>query len=238
MKKNQSFILVFYFLFTTACSGSALINEIIADAGFSESAEEALSVAVVHSGTPDEAGLYPDYLTEEGTKVFQNDLGITITLEKAGVSWGSLHLMEACEGDHDAEIALMSIENFLADDLASVILATDSVADTSYCQYEIHLSPENEESSGVDEFPEMMGYAVYVSGSWSYDGESGTFEIAVDDEIEMAGDFSTSEDDENSLSVVFGNYYDRFFDGMDFSESDATLQEELVENLRLNFITF
>lgn len=241
MKKNHPIILVFYFLLMTACSGSALISEVEVNASENASAENTISVMAVHSGTPDEIGTYPDYLMGDGTKIFQNDLGFTITLEKGGISWEHLHLIsegddEDCETGHDADLELMYVENLLENDLESVVLATDFVADVAYCQYEIHFGPENEESSGLDEFPEMVSHTVYVSGTWVHDGESGAFEIAVDDEIEIEGAFIASEGGENSMSVTFGTYYDRFFDGIDFSESDAALQEELTENLRNTFI--
>lgn len=252
MKKNHAFILGFYFLLTTACSGNSLVSEVEVDASVSDVADHSLSVAAVHSGTPDVDGNYPDYLADDGTKIFQNDLGYIITLEKAGISWEHFHLIsegddEDCEAGNDAEIELMYVENLFSNDLEAATLVTDLIADAAYCQYEIHFSPENEESAGIDDFSEMAGNTIYVSGSWSHDGESGTFEIAVDDEIEVTGVFMASEegeliehplhfhDGEDSTSVTFGNYYDRFFDGIDFSESNEELGFELIENLRNTF---
>jgi hypothetical protein len=239
MKKNHVFILGlgFYFLLTSACSGNSLVSEIEVDANgsASESIDQMVTVAAVHSGAPDDAGMYPDYLTEDGTKVFQNDLGYTITLEKAGISWEHLHLIsegdgEDCVAGNDVGIDLMRVENFLDDDASPLILATVSIVDAAYCQYEIHLSAENEESAGVDDFSELLGHTVYAAGSWRHDAESGTFEIVVDEEIEVEGVFEGGLS-ESTASITFSIYYDRFFDGVDFLESEEELQAALAANV-------
>lgn len=226
----------------TGCSGAALI-----ETSSSENNEtKTLNVVVLHR-TSDENGDAVETAVANGTKTFLNDIGITISLEKSYVSWGHLFLIsggedEECEAGHDVELHLEKIESMLDADLTETELAVEDIEDRAYCDYALEITPDNADTEGVNEAPEIAGRSVYVAGSWNDGTWSGSFEIAVEEEIRVEAAFQALEDgevithplhfhdDEDAASVTFENIYDAWLNGMTFTES----AEEAAALLKTN----
>lgn len=212
------------------CSGTSLIESSSSE----NDAAKTLTIEAIHRSSDENGG--GEIAATNGAKTFANDLGITVRLEKADVSWGHLFLIsgdgdEECEAGHDAELHLETIENLLDADLAAIELATDEIEDRAYCDYAIELTSDNSDTEGADETPEIAGRSVYVAGTWANGTDSGSFEIAVDEDIRVEAGFQALEnggivahpfhfhEGEEVANVTFENVYDAWFDGMTFMET-------------------
>lgn len=231
-----------------ACSGGELV-QVHEESTSSFDEVKTVLVNVSHHGTADGDGVLPDLTADDGSKVFQNDLGITITLSKAGVSWGHFDLISAgddpdCGVAEDERLHVETIEDLLTEDGIETEIASEIIPDSVWCRYRIELTPDNEESLAEADFAEMENAAIYVAGTWESAGQSGAFAIAVREEIAVEGDFISLRDGvetehpfhfhSETGEVVLENVYDAWFDGMDFSESEDELAAKLKSNVEAN----
>lgn len=243
--KKVNYLFVLTVVIFSACSGQPLFSE---EASQSATGTKALLLAVTQHGTPDEVGVYPDLALADGTKVFQNDFGITITLEEASLAWGHIELISAgddeeCGLNDDLTLHVEATQDLMADDLAEQTLFDDLVADAIYCQYQIELEAASDASAELNHTADTSTHVVHLSGHWSDGSASGDFSVAIDDTVTLSNIFYASEDSEviahplhfheDSLSYVFGVRYDQLLDGIDFSEAEAEQQEQVLENLGL-----
>jgi len=240
--KKINYLCILIAVIFSACSGQPLFSE---DAE-STAGTNQLVITVTQHGTPDDAGVYPDLVTADNTKVFQNDLGITITLEEASLSWGHIELISAgddadCGQNDDLTLHVESTQDLMDDDLAEQTLFDDLVVEAIYCQYQIALEAASDANAELNHTADMGTHTVHLSGHWTDGSDSGDFSVSIDDGVTVSNIFYALEDDEiiahplhfheDSLSYVFGVRYDQLLDGLDFSESEAEQQAQVIENL-------
>lgn len=226
-------------LLAAACSGENLVNG-------DTPPNKSFTLETLPTGTPDDNGIFPSLTQGDGSKVFQNGLGVTITLEAAGISWGHVQLISEgndpeCEAGHDVELHVERIENLIAAvDLQASPLSATEIADYSYCQYRVELTPENSDSPGLSGLSEIAGSSIYAKGTWDFNGAGGAFEVKSAEEIELTREFVGQSghahplhyhEGEEAKTVRFAVYYDQWFEGVDFSESEAVLSAEVSANV-------
>lgn len=243
--KVITFTQLFVFMCFVACSGTPLIDA----TNSSLSGDlKTLHVHVLHHGT-EVADAFPDLTTAEGYREFTNDLGITVTLKKAGLSWGDVELIsegddEDCVPGLDTSVATGVIENILDADATELMIAGANIADAEYCQYTVNFTAANAASDGVDAFPEISGSSAHVSGSWSDGVNSGDFEIHVGHDMSVTLAFQSLQDDgsvsnhpfhfhgdDTEAMLMLGTHYDQWFNGIDFTEDSHDLEHELKDNI-------
>ena len=122
-KLMKNSILAFFVLGLVQCSGSSLVAT---DLATSVSEFVTLTLQVVHHGTPDADGEYPEYTQEDSSRVFTNNDGVEITLTKAAIHWGHMELIsdgddESCEAGNDVELDIHTVVNLIsAEDLSLI----------------------------------------------------------------------------------------------------------------------
>lgn len=236
---------LFIVLCCSACSGQPLFGT---DVAASIAGTKQLTITATQHGTPDADGVYPDLALADGTKVFQNDLGITITLEEASLSWGHIELISAGDDDEcglndDLTLHVESNQDLMTDDLVEQTLFDDAIVDATYCQYQIEFSIEDTDSAALNHTADTGTPVIELSGHWQDGSASGDFAITIDETVTLSNIFYAAEDGEviahplhfheDLLVSVFGVRYDQFLDGIDFSESDTQIQNQVIENLGL-----
>ncbi len=241
--KKINYLFVLGAIIFSACSGQPLFDT---DATESAEGTKQLTMSVTQHGTPDADGVYPDLALADGTKVFQNDLGVTITLEEASLSWGHIELISAgddadCGQNEDLTLHVESTQDLMDDDLAEQTLFDDLVADAIYCQYQIEWEAATSASAELSHTTDTDTHTVHLSGHWTDGSDSGDFSVSIDDGVTVSNIFYALEDGEivahplhfheDSLSYVLGVRYDQLLDGLDFSESEAEQQAQVIENL-------
>lgn len=226
-----------------ACSGNSLVD----------SQEGTLQIEAVHH-RQDGSALAAD---DMGRKTFVNDEGYTIELTEAVMNWRSLKLISGgtnaeCVAGNDREIDINQVEDWLAPDLQVLSLATASIPEGAYCQYELTLAPTLADAAvkfhaGEEhgDGPQGIGVTFHLAGNWAKDNQTGSFEWVSTDAVKIAGHFQVEEngqkvdhplhfhEGEDQSEVMFGSAYDKLFDGLDFVQQDeAARQEILLENFQ------
>lgn len=241
MKKLIGLILA---LFILNCSGTPLTT------GAQTSTNSTLkTVTVMSTHHPMKVdGAYPNLTLDDGTKMFTNNLGITIHLTEALLSWGSLDIitegsLEDCLAGDDQSIALNVVEDIITDDLFTKTLGSQNIPNQSYCQYQITFSAANESFNALASSENIFGRSVYLKGTWSTETESNDFEIAITDDFTKSNVFYVMEgeetiehplhfEDESSATVLFGNMYNTWFNDIDFTESESDIREQVIANIQ------
>ena len=215
---------------SVSCSG----GESLVATGNESPGQKELVIQAVHSGLEDAEGNYPDYMQDDGTKIFQNAEGTLITLTEALVTYGNFHLVsegsdEECEAGFDATISLSVAENILGHDLEETTLVSTNITDRAYCQYRMEISN------------------VTVKGSFDNGSESGNFEITITTSIEVDDVFKVLSDGvvaehalhyhegQTTKTITFGNTYDLWFDGVSFLETSEEMASTLSANIKNSF---
>lgn len=239
MKTFQKLGLMVVCASLAACSGNTLVDDPGEDGGV-------LTFQVLHHATPNDLGEFPDYLQQDLSKVFQNDLGITIRLNRAALSWGHINLSSSgehpeCQDGQEAELHIEYVENILDEDRRPRELSEENIEKVAYCSYHLEFMPGEEGTPGFDEVPEILEHSALVQGTWSNGMQSGDFSIALSGETTVEGVFKGQEgelhplhfhDGEDSKVLILGSAYDRWFDGIDFSETPSELEAKLSENIK------
>lgn len=227
---NKKILTLILVAFSVSCSS----GESLVATGNESPGQKELVINVIHHGSKDEEGHYPDYTQSDGTRVFQNAEGNIITLTQALISYKNFDLIsegsdEECESGFDTTILLSVTENVLDDDLEEITLVTTNITDRAYCQYSMNIE------------------SVTVKGSFDNGTESNDFEIVmttpilIDDVFKVLTDGVTQEhalhyhDDETTKTITFGNKYDVWFDGINFTETDEEMGQKLSDNIKNSF---
>lgn len=248
MKTHLKAILCFLPLSFVACSGSNLVTSSDSSTNATGTTKSVTIQSIHHPEM--ENGEFPNLTQQDGSKMFSNNQGVMIHLKKALLSWGSFHLISAdgddCTPGTNIALTLLTIEDVMSADLFTKDLGVSNVADVFYCQYQVRFIPAGAASAGIDDHPELDGYSVLVSGTWNDGVNQGNFEIKVTEEILQTLKFKFDEggsvmehafhfhEGETERSLLFGNKYNRWFDDLDFSETTAELEEQLITNITAN----
>lgn len=254
----KRYLIAVLFSFVMNCSGQKLINgttaDLATDSSQSISAQsKAFAVNIEHHGTIFDTELYPDYMQDDLTKQFQNNLGYTITLTTAAISYSHMHLISdgndiECTDGIIEDVDLNYVDNILAEDLQPTTVVNQLISDVAFCQYEIHLSADNETSLGLDEVPEAANHSFFIIGKWEYGTSFGNFSIIIDNDVSITDSFKTLEgevivdhpihyhDGETGKIISFGTNYDRWFDDIDFTESASQRNSQFVQNVQSSIV--
>jgi hypothetical protein len=207
-----------------------------------------------HHATP-VGGIFPARGENEMPRVFDTDLGWTVTLLESYVTTSAVSLVR-CDG----QVTPLNMfwgpcpEDLRAEDLATLTVAGTKVHSGDFCALEVLYAPyeppiadgSEDDEATVHDTPEnesIMGATVYLRGAARMgDGDAIPFElrstgdvVASLDLTNLAGDgkplrITYSEDFPKELTV--SKTYDRFFDGVDFS----TLDEDVLEDDLLDIL--
>ncbi|MCA9707884.1 MAG: hypothetical protein KDK70_18675 [Myxococcales bacterium] len=208
-------------------------------------------VYATHHATPENGG-FPGRGDDNMPRIFDNDLGWTVTLLEAYVTISAVTLV-ACSGtEYDLDMFWGPCPEDIKDqDLATLTVAGRRVGDGDYCGLRVtysayqtpviaedvvdtrHETPTNE---AVD------GTTVYMRGGARVgDGPVTQFEIStgatvvVDldiSEIEGGGSpFNVAHREDFPKELLVSKTYDRFFDGIDFDSFDRAATEAMLPQI-------
>jgi len=232
------------------CSGTSLVDQFAASQA--ETAGAINILALQHDRNGEEVEANPD-----GSKTFTNDLGYEVILDMGHLHFHSIKLISEgedprCFGGMDQTISLHHDRNLLGEDLLTHNLATAVIPMTFYCSFEITLGSDGDHALKFahgdegEESAEIAADAFHVMGTWSKDGDSGSFELTGTDPVMVSHKFKTKENDEviehpvhfhegeTVIEVLIGTKYDLAFDGVDFK---IQMEDEQIDTIYGNLGT-
>jgi len=194
-----------------------------------------ITVFANHQATT-ENGTVPDRGGAGELRVFENDLGWTVHLAEGLVTTTGVTL-ERCDGRTapvDFYFGTVA-EDLRSADIDRRTLGGAEVGKGSFCGMVVHYGPF---SAATDQPPSQMdpskldGATVYLTGFAQRGEERVRFEIAAPKPVDVFVDLSShpidiSGNEAFPVEVTVTKVYDRFFDGVDFADSE---QEDLVAN--------
>ncbi len=204
-------------------------------------------VFATHHATPED-GQFPGRGEEDMPRVFDNDVGWTVTLLEAYVTISSVTLITCNGGERDLNMFWGPCpEDFKDQDLATLTVAGNRVDDGNYCTlrvtYSAYQTPviDDEADETRHETPtneEVQGTTVYMRGGAQLgDGEFTQFTLTTDEtvvvdldlsEIEGGSPFNVAHREDFPKELLVSKTYDRFFDGVDFASFDpAAIEADL-----------
>jgi hypothetical protein len=206
-----------------------------------------------HHATPED-GLFPDRGDTDQPRVFETDLGWTITLVESYVTTTAISLIR-CDGTaHDLNMFWGPCpEDLRGKDLERLTVAGLKASPGQYCGLEVVYGPYDLPSDDDDDDDDahqvrhatpkseaMLGSSIYLRGAarMGPDDELIPFELRFADEASVLLDLSELDGEQSPMRVnqkenfpkelTVSKTYDRFFDGIDFENFDAS---ELTERL-------
>ena len=193
-----------------------------------------ITVFATHRATPEDGAVVPDRGGDGELRVFDNDEGWTIHLTAGLVATTGVTL-QRCDGQ---EAALDLYFGTLAEDLRSAdlerrTLGGAEVGAGSYCGMTVHygaFSADSDDAPTDMDAEELDGLTVYLGGVAERGEERVPFEIAAQGALDVFVDLGAlhiTGDEPFPVEVTVTKTYDRFFDGVDFSNFD---QEDLEAN--------
>lgn len=192
-----------------------------------------------------ENGQSPDLGGDGELRVFENDEGWTITLD-SGVITTTAVTLERCDGQQapvDFYFGTVA-EDLRTADFDRRALGGTEVGPGSYCGMTVHYGPfsaATDNAAGLDA-TEVDGLTVYLFGVAERGEERVTFEVGVASASAVhldltdgpGGPLNISGDEAFPVELTVSKTYDRFFDGVDFSDfSEDDLAANAVAILEL-----
>jgi hypothetical protein len=212
-----------------------------------------LVVFATHHATPEVNGEFPPRGDHKKPRIFENDLGWTVTLLEPYVITTDVRLAD-CRGFSDQLEMWWGHfpEDMRLEDLDVATVAGLPVPAGEYCKLWVRYSgyevppeiPVGEEGPFFEEPPneEVVGSSIFLRGSAAKDDALIQFQFRVTSPIEVQLDLSrlegggpvTVEHRESfTKDLTVSKAYDRFFDGVDFASYDqAEVEADLVDTLR------
>lgn len=206
-----------------------------------------------HHATP-EGGIFPFKGEDEKPRVFENDLGWTVTLLESYITISAVTLVGCNGAAHDFDMFWGPCpEDLSEEDLETLTVAGLKAAPGNYCGLEVlygpYETPEVDEEAGetrhdTPDNSAVTGATIYLRGAAQLaDGDPIPFELRTSDSLSVGLDLSEIEGpgvpmrvghEENfPKELTVSKTYDRFFDGVDFEAFDpASLEAQLGEVLR------
>ena len=223
MKNNLSF--VFLMLVFTACTSGSLTDQFFGNLSKNQGVVTLEATHHLEDGSAGE-------ITPEGYKVFSNDLGYQIELSDADLYFQELNLLSTgddplCQGGFDQSLPVDEAHSLLDEDMVGTHMGSFAVPMVFFCQFEWVLGDAATE-------------AFHFVGTWSKDGESGTFDLMGHAPIFITGVFQAEEngevivhplhfhEGETEVEVMFSTEYDALFSGMDFKTQDNDGQLDTI----------
>lgn len=209
-------------------------------------------VFATHHATPVD-GQFVNLGDDEKPRVFNNDLGWTVTLLEPYVVTTDVRLAD-CRGFSDRLEMFWGHfpEDMRAEDLDVATVAGLPVPAGEYCKLWVRYSgyeapPETPVGDDAHHFQqplneEVVGSSIFLRGSAAKDGSTLQFQFRVTTPLEVELDLSTLEDggpvkvlhrESFTKDLTVSKAYDRFFDGVDFESYDqAEVEADLVDTLK------
>lgn len=222
-------------------------------AGCDEPGGALLYVFSAHHATPQD-GVFPDRGGEDMPRVFENDTGWTVTLLESYVTINNLTVV-ACDGTaYPLEMFWGPCpEDMREEDLDILTVAGRKMPQGDYCElvveYGPYITPEAEPDDqetrhDVPQNDHIAGSTVYLNGgaSTGVDGEPPVeFELTNDRSFTVELDLSSlggpgrpmhiSADEAFPKELTVSKTYDRYFDGVDFTNFDTDDLEDELDNV-------
>jgi hypothetical protein len=194
-----------------------------------------------HHATPED-GLFPDRGERDQPRVFETDLGWTVTLVESYVTTTGMVLYR-CDGT-PLELNMFwgpCPEDLRQRDLERLTVAGLKAAPGHYCALEVIYGPyeppnEDEEDEhqvrhATPKSEAMLGSTVYLRGAARLgDGDQIPFELRYTEELPVLLDLTVVGEEQSPMRVhekenfpkelTVSKTYDRFFDGIDFNDFD------------------
>lgn len=213
-----------------------------------EGDQSRVHIFATHHATPED-GVFPDRGDEDRARIFDNDTGWEIVLSESYVTITGTQLV-GCDGT----IRPIDLfwgpcpEDMTLRDLETVTVSGARVPAGDYCglqvQYGPYVLPEPTEDSRhiVPENESMQGSSIFLRGAARRNGESIPFELVSEATAVVELDLSELEGpgapmrveraEEFPKELTVTKTYDRYFDGIDFSNYDpAELEARLTDIL-------
>jgi len=222
-------------------------------AGCDEPGDSLLYVFSTHHATPED-GVFPDRGGEDMPRVFENDLGWTVTLLESYVTINSLTVI-ACDGtQYPLEMFWGPCpEDMREQDLDILTVAGRKMPEGYYCELVVGYGPytipelEPDDQDTRHETPtntEIDGSTVYLSGGANMgvegevpvefeltNGRSLTVELDLSNLGGPGSPLHISADEEFPVELTVSKTYDRYFDGIDFATYDPDDLEDELDNV-------
>ncbi len=192
-----------------------------------------VQLMVTHHATPQD-GVFPDLADNAGHRVFDTDEGWTVTLTKAFLTTADASL-EDCNGVATAFESYWGPlpEDMKSEDLDLHTFAGVEVTAGKFCgltvEYSPYLPDEIVHEMDAEDGEKVEGTTYYFAGvakkgdvevPFEFSG-TGTVHVDIDISGIMEGQpLTVKEDEPFPLELTLSKTYDRFFDGVDFSDLD------------------
>ncbi|ALG66946.1 hypothetical protein [Beggiatoa leptomitoformis] len=207
--------------------------------------------------SPDATGKTPS--ASAGVKTFYNSEGIKITLNKAYLVIWSVHLTNDCSGldfarlwtpllnvllptaDAHAQttptqLGVPNVLNVLNADEQALYLGDIYPAPASYCGITLELMKADEDTQYLPPTINMINRVLYVEGEYLPRGTTTTVAFTLDlaktprpQNLRFANPLVLSSS-QLTAKVATAVYYDRWFDGIDFSALETDTQIDWILN--------
>jgi hypothetical protein len=202
-------------------------------------AKSRVNFFVGHHASPDENGNIPDLSSVNGMRVFENDSGWIVSLTQGYVvtSGATLH---GCDNRmHEADLFWGTLaEDFSQTDFDVSSLGQLDVKKGNYCKVTVHYGPYDVNDGYAARGGDILaGKTIFLAGFADRGEERVLFEVQSTGSLAVDVDLSAIEDgdplhvsgDESfPVELTLTKTYDRFFDGIDFSELAALDMDEQV----------
>ena len=222
-------------------------------AGCDEEGGALLYVFSTHHATPED-GVFPDRGGEDMPRVFDNDMGWTVTLLETYVTINSLTVV-GCDGTaYPLEMFWGPCpESMREEDLDILTVGGRKMPEGNYCELVVGYGPyatpdvEPEDQDTRHNIPanaDIDGSTVYINGgaSTGVDGEEPIeFELTNSRDLTVELDLSNLGGPGKPLHIgaeeafpkelTVSKTYDRYFDGVDFTTLDTDEVEDHLDNV-------
>lgn len=238
-------VLVAILILAAGCSGQSLVDSTLSAS--TSGTNRTLTLSVIHHGTEDDAGDFPELSLEDGSKQFVTDTGVTVTLTTALLNWQGVTLLASpedadCTASADLAISFAHVQNLMEDDGVAQTLIESTLTDEGWCHFRVELAALAADSALAAEYPELSGKTFVFAGTWNDGTNSGEFAISTHHEVQPQISFLSDEDgsvmehplhfhDVTPHKMTVSLMYDRWFDGVDFTADSHTISHQVIDNL-------
>lgn len=209
-----------------------------------------LYVFSTHHATPEDDGSFPDRGDDTQPRVFESDDGWNITLVQSYITISAVEIVDC--GGRVRDLTMFwgpCPEDIRSKDLETLTVAGIELSEGDYCELHLHYGPyttpvidpnSSETRHDIPADTDVDGATIFLEGGASRDGgdqipftfRSGKeLEVVLDlSEVEDGSPFHVHHTEDFPKELTVSKTYDRFFDGIDFSQLDTPAVENGLDD--------
>jgi hypothetical protein len=208
-----------------------------------------VNVFAIHHASPED-DTFPDRGADDQPRIFQGEDGWEITLAESYVTIASVELVSCSGSSYDLKMFWGPCpEDLREKDLQTLTVAGLKVPADDYCRLEVEYAPyetpvideEADTRHVIPQNEEVDGVAVFISGIAKRGEDSVPFVLKNGESFTVDLDLSEIEGPGNPMTVTntedfpkeltISKTYDRFFDGIDFTNFDEEALERELDDI-------